>query len=327
MTVIEAENIWKQFRRPHVRAHTLKEAAFAFLRGQTGYEEFWALKDISLSVARGESIGLIGPNGSGKSTLFALIARVLEPTRGELEVKGRVCPLLELGTGFHPDLSGRENVFLNASLLGMPQRRVVHIYDDIVEFAELADFMDAPVKTYSTGMVIRLGFSVAVHMEPEILLIDEVLSVGDEHFQHKSFERLLQFKQEGTAIFVISHDHIASVQPDGAVAQLLHGGQIVGDNEDGCALLLELQQPFEGLVLEVLVPHAEHLVDQQDLGLHVDRNRETQPDHHAGGVGLHRGIHEVRQLGELDDLIIDTCHSPLRHAEQAGIQKDILAAA
>ena len=231
MTVIEAKDIWKQFRRPHVRAHTLKEAAFAFLRGQTGYEEFWALKDISLSVARGESIGLIGPNGSGKSTLFALIARVLEPTRGELEVKGRVCPLLELGTGFHPDLSGRENVFLNASLLGMPQRRVARIYDDIVEFAELADFMDAPVKTYSTGMVMRLGFSVAVHMEPEILLIDEVLSVGDEHFQHKSFERLLQFKEEGTTIFVISHD-LTSVAKLCDRAIWLHGGDMVADT--GC---------------------------------------------------------------------------------------------
>jgi ABC-2 type transport system ATP-binding protein len=204
--VIEVHNLWKQFRRPHIRVNSLKEAVVAFLRGQTGYTDFWALQDISFTVSPGESVAVIGSNGSGKSTLFALLARVIEPTRGTVRVDGRVCPLLELGTGFHPDLSGRDNVYLNGSLLGLSHRQVEERYQDIVAFAELPDVMDAPVKTYSTGMTVRLGFSVAVHVDPDILLIDEVLSVGDEYFQHKSFARLQQFKEAGKTIFVVSHD-------------------------------------------------------------------------------------------------------------------------
>jgi len=204
--VIEVRNVWKQFRRPHVRVNSLKEAVVAFLRGQTGYTDFWALQDISFTVSPGECVGLIGSNGSGKSTLFAMIARVLDPTRGAVRVDGRVCPLLELGTGFHPELSGRDNVYLNGSLLGLSHREVEARYQDIVTFAELPEVMEAPVKTYSTGMTVRLGFSVAVHVNPDVLLIDEVLSVGDEHFQHKSFSRLQQFKEEGKTIFVVSHD-------------------------------------------------------------------------------------------------------------------------
>ncbi len=184
----------------------MKEATLAILRGRRKYDEFWALNDVSFRVEAGETVGLVGPNGSGKSTLLGILARVLKPTSGVISVIGRVCPLLELGTGFHPDLSGRENVFLNASLLGLSHRETVARYDSIVEFAEIADFMEAPVKTYSTGMVIRLGFSVAVHMNPDILLIDEVLGVGDEHFQHKSFKRLVDLKEQGKTIFVVSHN-------------------------------------------------------------------------------------------------------------------------
>jgi ABC-type polysaccharide/polyol phosphate transport system ATPase subunit len=206
VSVIEVRDVWKRYRRPHQQVNSLKEAAVAFLRGRSGYEEFWALKDVSFSVEPGEAIGLVGPNGSGKSTLLGLMARVLKQTRGSIDVEGRVCPLLELGTGFHLELSGRENVFLNASLLGLRNRETAARYGDIVDFAELHDVMDAPVKTYSTGMIIRLGFSVAVHLDPDVLLIDEVLGVGDEHFQHKSFDRLLQFKEEGKTIFVVSHN-------------------------------------------------------------------------------------------------------------------------
>ena len=206
MSVIEVRDVWKKYRRPHKQVNSLKEAVVAFLRGQSGGEEFWALKDISFSVGAGEAVGLVGPNGSGKSTLLALVARVLKQTQGSIRVDGRVCPLLELGTGFHLELTGRENVFLNASLLGLRNRETARRYQEIVDFAELPDVMDAPVKTYSTGMVIRLGFSVAVHLDPDVLLIDEVLSVGDEHFQHKSFERLLDFKREGRTIFVVSHN-------------------------------------------------------------------------------------------------------------------------
>ncbi len=195
--VIEVRDIWKKFRRPHIRVTSVKEAVVRFLRGQTGYDDFWAVKGVSFKVAPGEAVGLIGPNGSGKSTLFAMIARVLEPTHGTVNVDGRVCPLLELGTGFHPELSGRDNVYLNGSLLGLYHADVAARYQSIVDFAELPEVMDAPVKTYSTGMIVRLGFSVAVHVDPDVLLVDEVLSVGDEHFQHKSFRRMQQFKDPG----------------------------------------------------------------------------------------------------------------------------------
>lgn len=223
------QDLWKQYRRPHQRVGTLKEALIALLRGETGYEEFWALRSVSFSVDPGEAVAVVGPNGSGKSTLLALMARVLTPSQGTIQVEGRVCPMLELGTGFHPDLSGRENVFLNASLLGLNHRRTQERYQQIVEFAELGEFMDSPVKTYSSGMVVRLGFSVAVHLDPDILLIDEVLAVGDEHFQHKSFDRLMQFKQQGKTVFVVSHD-LSSVQRLCPRAIWLDHGRMVMDS-------------------------------------------------------------------------------------------------
>jgi len=228
VSVIEVNDVWKKYRRPHVKTSSLKEAVLAILRGQQGYDEFWALQGVSFEVQQGEAIGLVGPNGSGKSTMLGMLARVLKPTRGSMSVKGRVCPLLELGTGFHPELSGRENVFLNSSLLGLSRRETQQRYDSIVDFAELGEFMDSPVKTYSTGMVIRLGFSVAVHMDPDVLLIDEVLGVGDEHFQHRSFGRLLEFKEEGRTIFVVSHN-LESVRILCERAIWLDRGKIVKD--------------------------------------------------------------------------------------------------
>jgi len=211
MPAIVVRDVWKKFRRPHIRVTSVKEAVVRFLRGQTGYDDFWALKGISFDVPAGQTVGVIGPNGSGKSTLFAMLARVLEPTKGVVKVEGRICPLLELGIGFHPELSGRDNVYLNGSLLGLSHRQVEERYQSIVDFAELPEAMEAPVKTFSTGMVVRLGFSVAVHVDPDVLLVDEVLSVGDEHFQHKSFARMHQFKERGKTIFVVSHD-LAAVQ-------------------------------------------------------------------------------------------------------------------
>jgi ABC-2 type transport system ATP-binding protein len=229
VNVIDAQHVCKRYRRPHLKASTAKEAMLAFLRGGRGYDEFWALNDVSFKVEAGESIGLIGPNGSGKSTMLGIVARVLKPTSGTVAIKGSVCPLLELGTGFHPDLSGRENVFLNASLLGLTHRETVARYDSIVDFAEISEFMDAPVRTYSTGMVIRLGFSVAVHVDPDILLIDEVLGVGDEHFQHKSLARLLEFKRQGKTLFVVSHS-LSSILDVCDRAIWLDRGRIVKDD-------------------------------------------------------------------------------------------------
>ena len=168
-------------------------------------EEFWALKDVSLQIARGESVGLIGANGSGKSTLLKLATNILQPTRGQVRVSGRVAALLEVGAGFHPELSGRDNIFLNGSILGLKHKAIEKIFDEIVAFAELERFIDAPVKHYSSGMYARLGFAIAVHVRPDILLIDEVLVVGDQAFQDKCLLKIREFKQQGVTIVLVSH--------------------------------------------------------------------------------------------------------------------------
>ena len=164
-----------------------------------------ALDDVSFEIKKGETVGIVGPNGSGKSTTLALIAGVLRPQAGRVDVLGRVCPLLELGAGFHPDLTGRENIVLNGVLLGLTRREVLAKMDGIIAFSELESFLDQPVRTYSTGMIARLGFSVAVHLNPEILLIDEILSVGDLHFQAKCRGKLDEFKKQEVTIVLVSH--------------------------------------------------------------------------------------------------------------------------
>ncbi len=169
-------------------------------------ERFYALKNVSFSVYQGEAIGFIGPNGAGKSTVLSMIAGVLYPDSGKVKIEGKVSPLLELGTGFHPELSGLENIFLNGVLLGMRIKEIEKKISSIIEFSELGNFIDQPIRTYSSGMLARLGFSIAVHIEPEILLIDEVLGVGDAHFQKKSFEKILEFKEMGKTIVFVSHD-------------------------------------------------------------------------------------------------------------------------
>jgi lipopolysaccharide transport system ATP-binding protein len=168
--------------------------------------EFWALKDVSFEVKPGEALGIIGVNGSGKSTTLKLLSRILRPDKGKIEVKGRIGALIELGAGFHGDLTGKENVFLNASILGLTNYKIREKYDEIVDFAELHEFMDTPVKWYSSGMFARLGFSIAVHTSPEVLLVDEVLSVGDVGFQRKCFDKMKDFKNQGITIVFVSHN-------------------------------------------------------------------------------------------------------------------------
>jgi ABC-type polysaccharide/polyol phosphate transport system ATPase subunit len=168
-------------------------------------ETFWALRGIDLRVREGECLGLIGPNGSGKSTLLRILASIYRPTEGEATVRGRVAPMIELGVGFQPDLSGQENVYLNTSLFGLSRRDTDAVYQQIVEFSGLGEFIDVPVKNYSTGMYARLGFSVAVHLEPEVLLVDEVLAVGDANFQRKCVERIEALRRQGTTIVLVSH--------------------------------------------------------------------------------------------------------------------------
>jgi ABC-2 type transport system ATP-binding protein len=168
-------------------------------------QEFWALRDIDLVVPAGTTLGLIGRNGSGKSTLLKIIGGILTPTTGTVLSRGRLAPLLELGTGFHPDLTGRENVYLNAAILGMSRRDTRAAFDDIIDFAGIGDFIDSPVRFYSSGMYLRLAFAVAVHVDPDLLLVDEVLAVGDEAFQRKCMDRIHEFQAEGRTILFVSH--------------------------------------------------------------------------------------------------------------------------
>ncbi len=200
---IEFRHVSKRFQLQE--GHTLREFMPAFVRGKGWSEPFYALRDVSFSMNRSETVGIIGRNGSGKSTALKLIAGVTAPSEGEVCVAGRVSPLIELGAGFHPDLTGRENVHLNASILGMSGREIKERFGDIVSFAELWEFIDTPVKRYSSGMYVRLAFAVAVHADPEILLVDEVLSVGDAFFQEKCLVKMHEFKEQGTTIVVVSH--------------------------------------------------------------------------------------------------------------------------
>lgn len=209
---IVLDNVSKRFRLYHSRPTTLQEKFVSLLQPsksseqQQEPEDFWALQEISIEIEQGQTVGLIGPNGSGKSTALKLMARILEPTSGSIRVNGRVSALLELGAGFHPDLTGRENIFLNGALLGLNRDDIERHFDEIVEFSELESFIDMPVKHYSSGMYMRLGFSVAVHLDPDILLIDEVLAVGDASFQNKCFERLSDLRRSDVTVVLVSHD-------------------------------------------------------------------------------------------------------------------------
>lgn len=203
--VIEFENVSKRFVLNREKQDTIQGRFAKLLRRRSAGEEFWALRDVSFSVKRGESLGLVGHNGAGKSTALKLMTRILEPTGGRVSMNGRVAALLELGSGFHPDLSGRENVFLNGSLLGFSRREMRAKLPEIVEFSEIGDFIDMEVKHYSSGMYTRLAFAVATAVDPEILITDEVLAVGDEAFQRKCMDRIYRFRQQGKTIIFVSH--------------------------------------------------------------------------------------------------------------------------
>lgn len=205
-TVVRLEDVGVRYRIASERVATFKEYMIRRFQGKIALGDFWALHHVDLRIHKGEMLGLIGPNGAGKSTLLKLIARVMRPTRGRVWVKGVVAPLLEFGAGFHPDLTGRENIFLNGALLGFTNDEMQEKYDRIVDFAELWDFIDVPIRNYSSGMTARLGFAVATDIEPDILILDEVLSVGDESFQRKSLTRMEQFRDQGATIILVSHN-------------------------------------------------------------------------------------------------------------------------
>lgn len=200
---VSVDHVSKKFRLYHERNQTLKSAV---MRGRTSkHEEFWALNDVTFDVEAGQTYGIIGSNGSGKSTLLKCLAKIYWPTSGTITYNGKMASLLEVGSGFHFELSGRENIYLNGSILGMSKKEITEKFDSIVEFSGVEKFIDQPVKNYSSGMYVRLGFSVAIHVDPDILVVDEVLSVGDEEFQRKSFEKFLDLKRAGKTIILVSH--------------------------------------------------------------------------------------------------------------------------
>jgi ABC-type polysaccharide/polyol phosphate transport system ATPase subunit len=209
MNAIEVTNASKVYRRYSRRRQfsTLKSALLSrsLIRNLRPDETFAAVSDVTFTVPRGRTLGVIGRNGSGKSTLLKLVAGITKPTSGRVSVNGRVSALIELGAGFHPEISGRENVFINGIMLGLTKREVARRFDEIVDFAEMKDFVDAPVKTYSSGMYMRLGFAVAIHVDPDVLLVDEVLAVGDEGFTHKCLDKFSEFKRRGKTILLVTH--------------------------------------------------------------------------------------------------------------------------
>lgn len=204
-TIIEVKDVSMRFRMANDNIRSIKEYAVQLLKGKIQYNEFEALKRVSFDVKRGEVVGLIGHNGAGKSTMLKVISGILKPTEGSAEVRGNIAPMLELGSGFDFDMTGRENIFLNGAILGYSEEFLRSKYDEIVEFSEIGQFIDIPLRNYSSGMIARLAFSIATVVVPEVLIVDEVLSVGDANFQEKSYQRMMQLMHGGTTVLFVSH--------------------------------------------------------------------------------------------------------------------------
>lgn len=237
-TIVEVSHVTKRFVLR--KEKSLKERLVNFGRSNLHKEDFFALRDVNLTIEAGTTVGLIGPNGSGKSTLLKTIGGIIQPTSGTVKRRGRMAALLELGAGFHPDLTGRENVYLNAAILGLTRAETDLYFDDIIEFSGIAEFIDTQVKFYSSGMYVRLAFAVAVHVNPDILIIDEVLAVGDEPFQRKCLDRVRQFQEEGKTIVLVSHSLEQVAELCSRVVVLVHG-QVTFDGKpaDGVRALRE----------------------------------------------------------------------------------------
>ena len=224
--IVRLDGVSKRFVL--LRDKSVKERLLNVSASRSHRQEFWALRDIDLSISSGTTVGLVGHNGSGKSTLLKLVGGIMNPTTGSVSRRGRLAALLELGTGFHPDLTGRENVYLNAALLGMSRQETRAAFDRIVEFSGVEDFIDTAVKFYSSGMYVRLAFAVAVHVDPDLLLVDEVLAVGDEAFQVKCLDKIREFQREGRTIVLVSHA-LGQVQDLCDRVVVLHHGAMIHD--------------------------------------------------------------------------------------------------
>jgi len=246
--VLELHNVSRRFIKRRERNRSFQDRFLRLMsRRNVEQEEFWPLDGVSLTLARGECLGVIGPNGSGKSTLLKLVSGILPPTDGKMIVRGRVCSLLELGAGFHSDLTGRENVYLNGSIYGLSRAQMNERIDRIIEYAELGDFIDTPVRHYSSGMYVRLGFAVAIHTDPDLLLVDEVLAVGDTTFQHKCLTSIRQLQAAGVTMILVSHD-LASIQSICSRAVWIRQGKV----------------QCEGVPLDVTLNYLRQLANDED---------------------------------------------------------------
>lgn len=203
--VIELKDVSMRFNMSNERITSLKEYIVKGIKGKISYNEFWALRDINIQVEKGDVLGIIGFNGAGKSTMLKVVSGILKPTKGTTAIKGSIAPLIELGAGFDPELSGRENIYLNGAVLGLSKKMMNEKVEQIIEFSELEEFIDSPVKNYSSGMYARLGFSIATCIEPDILIVDEILSVGDYRFQEKSKQKIKYMMERGTTVIMVSH--------------------------------------------------------------------------------------------------------------------------
>lgn len=261
--VIEVKDIRKKFKVYFDKGHTLKEKALS--RKRNKYEEREVIKGISFTVKKGEAIGLVGHNGCGKSTTLKMLTRIMYPDSGSIEIKGRVSSLLELGAGFHPDLSGRENIYINASIFGLNRKEIDSKIDDIIAFSELEEFIDNPVRTYSSGMYMRLAFSVAINVNAEVLLIDEILGVGDVNYQTKCFNKLMEIKGNGTTIVLVSHS-TAQIERICDRSIWIHNGEIAaeGDPIDVHREYLNFMRELRSEVVEKEAPEVEVIEEQKN---------------------------------------------------------------
>lgn len=281
MIAVSVENVSKSFRISTDPVNSLKERIVRL--GRSSHVEFHALRDVELSIDQGQTVGILGHNGSGKSTLLKCMAGILTPTVGRVLVRGRLASLLELGAGFHPELSGRENVYINAAFYGMGRKDIDRVFDDIVEFSELAQFIDEPVKHYSSGMYVRLGFAVAVNLNPDVLLVDEVLAVGDELFQAKCLSRIKQFQLEGRTIVFVTHD-AATVRQVCDRAIVIDHARVVLDGNPGDAIRTFREHLHGNLAERPTVAH-----EAAAAGTNVIAGAQVRYHHHEARAHIEPG--------------------------------------
>ena len=325
---VDVRNVSKRFRLAHGQYNTVKERIIHGGRRKTT-EDFWALSDVSLTVRQGETVGILGRNGSGKSTLLKCICGVLQPTTGEVAVRGKLAALLELGAGFAQDLSGRENIYLNGSLLGMSKREIDRNFDAIVDFSELEEFIDGPVKFYSSGMTVRLGFAIAVNVDPDILVVDEVLAVGDERFQRKCIDRVKEFQKEGRTILLVTHapDTVRSICDRGVV---LSHGHLVADGEPGeAARIFRERLMAEGAGLSIIdpslvaVPATPDSMGSEGIGARDADHAGGRPVRFREVARVYSGDNSVPYMTTGDDLTIRVEFEALRPTDDVVFSLEI----